>query len=134
MYRLPALPLVPRPHPLYTPPMLRAAITILVCLTLSGCAHREPMRPRAARALMVLGAMTTVVGVTVATGCTDVSGEGGCSAGPGAGDIALGIPLIAAGVGMFVVGVRRRPAGVSPSFYSAPAQTNPDPFVQPISQ
>lgn len=82
---------------------------------------------------MAIGAVTTVVGVTVATGCTDISGEGGCSAGPGEGDLAVGIPLLAAGITMFVVGVRRRSQSVSPSFYSAPAQTNPDPFVEPFS-
>jgi hypothetical protein len=109
--------------------------TMLVVLSIhasvvTGCAHASP-RPRTARALMIAGTAAVIVGGVAATGCVDDAGNGACTGDPGAADLAVGLPVLTAGIVMLISGIVL--SGRMPTPSSVPAPVMPDPFVPPLA-
>ncbi len=114
--------------------MLHRFIAYFALILLVGCAANISPRTRRARVLVTAGVLTATVGGLATAGCFDVSGTGRgcaniagdqeercvdhgtshrCAGGPTGADLALGLPLIALGVGLVAGGLVMKPFGKS---------------------
>jgi hypothetical protein len=118
--------------------LLHVACLSFLCLTL-GCSAQHQLSRRGAIALITVGTLVTTVGILTMAGCADPSGDTGCGSQPAAPDLAGGIPLTAAGIGMITAGALARPRLSNAARKATMGKTAPmpkpvlpDPFVQPI--